>query len=485
MRSVVTVTDQFCGAGGSSIGVTQAKAELRLALNHWRLAVETHNSNFPNAAHDCVDISNCDPRRYPGTDILITSPECTNHSLAKGARRQMQAGLFDGPFDPSTERSRATMWDVPRFAEYHQYRLIIVENVVDARLWRLFDAWLHAMQLLGYEHQIVYFNSMFAPPTPQSRDRMYVVFWQKGQRAPDLAFQPPAQCARCGAVAALQSFKPTKLRNFAWGRYGWRQQYEYVCPTCGQAVRPGFGPAWTAIDWALPIERIGDRKKPLKPNTLARIEAGLRKFGRMPLTVPLDHSQEERTTGYPVTGPLPTQTTRQTLALTMPLLVGNYTPGWTRPVSEPTGTITTSDHHAVVVPPAFITQFYNGSTTNTDVHGPIGTITSNPHHGLVTMPFLASYYNGRDAVHPVTEAMGTVSTVDRHALVQPAGEAEELRVEDCGFRMLAPKEIKRAMAFPDAYVLLGNGREQVRLLGNAVTPPVMEMIFRRCVETLG
>ncbi len=484
MRSVVTVTDQFCGAGGSSIGVAAAGAELRLAMNHWRLAVETHNSNFPNAAHDCVDISGCDPRRYPATDILITSPECTNHSLAKGAQRQTQAGLFDGPFDPSAERSRATMWDVPRFAEQHDYRLIIVENVVDARLWRLFDAWLLAMQLLDYEREIVYFNSMFAPPTPQSRDRMYVVFWKRAGRKPDLAFRPLAHCAKCGPVAAMQSFKATKLRNYTWGRYGKRGQYDYLCPQCGQEVRPGFWPAYTAIDWALPMVRIGDRKKPLKPNTLKRIETGLRKFGRVPVAVPLDYSQEERKLGYPVTGPLPTQTTRQTLALAAPFLVGNYSPGWTRPMSEPLGTITTSDHHAVVTPPAFITQFYNGGTTNTDVHGPIGTITSNPHHGLVTMPFLASYYNGRDAVHPVTEAMGTVSTVDRHALVQPDGDVEDLRVEDCGFRMLVPAEIKKAMAFPDEYVLLGNGREQVRLLGNAVTPPVMEMIFRRCVETL-
>jgi DNA (cytosine-5)-methyltransferase 1 len=97
------------------------------------------------------------------------------------------------------------------------------------------------------------------------------------------------------------------------------------------------------------------------------------------------------------------------------------------------------------------------------------------------MPFLASYYNGREAVHPVSDPMGAVTTVDRHALVVPD---EELRVEDCGFRMIVPKEIKAAMAFPNDYILLGGQREQVRLLGNAVTPPVMTMIFQRCVETL-
>jgi DNA modification methylase len=42
----------------------------------------------------------------------------------------------------------------------------------------------------------------------------------------------------------------------------------------------------------------------------------------------------------------------------------------------------------------------------------------------------------------------------------------------------------RAMAFPDTYVVLGNKRQQVRQFGNAVTPPVMEMLMKRCMETL-
>src|SRR6266516_1712150 len=74
--SDLTVTDQFCGAGGSSLGAKAAGARVVLAMNHWKLAVETHNTNFPETLHDCVDISACDPRRYPRTDILITSPEC-------------------------------------------------------------------------------------------------------------------------------------------------------------------------------------------------------------------------------------------------------------------------------------------------------------------------------------------------------------------------------------------------------------------------
>lgn len=140
-KSYIEVTDQFCGAGGSSQGVRNFSkrigggVEIKLALNHWKQAIETHQTNFPETLHDCTDISACDPRRYPKTHILITSPECTNHSLAKGQKAvKAQLDLFNsGKIDPSAERSRATMWDVCRFAEYHQYECIIVENVVDAR----------------------------------------------------------------------------------------------------------------------------------------------------------------------------------------------------------------------------------------------------------------------------------------------------------------------------------------------------------------
>ena len=193
---MITVTDLFCGAGGSSSGLaTLPGVRVVMAANHWQLAIDSHQRNHPNTDHDSADISQVDPRRFPTTDILWASPECTNHSVAKGIKRQrdLQAqlpGMEDKLPDDAAIRSRATMWDVPRFAEYHQYKAIIIENVVDAARWVQFPAWLLAMELLGYEHEQVWLNSMHAQalgdPAPQSRDRMYVVFWRKGNRRSDL-----------------------------------------------------------------------------------------------------------------------------------------------------------------------------------------------------------------------------------------------------------------------------------------------------------
>ncbi|TXH13766.1 MAG: DNA cytosine methyltransferase [Hyphomicrobiaceae bacterium] len=496
-NSYLTVTDQFCGAGGSSIGAEAAGATLQLALNHWQLAIDTHNTNFPHADHDCTDISACDPRRYRSTDILITSPECTNHSLAKGKKRKWQAQLElfgKVEIDPSEERSRATMWDVPRFAEFHDYRIIIVENVVDARYWRTWDAWLHAMDSLGYDHQIVYLNSMFShlrpqpgmslangDYAPQSRDRMYVVFWKKGNKAPDLEIRPVAWCGRCGRdVEAVQSWKNGRV----WGRYN--KQYIYACPMCAQEVKPYYYAAANAIDWLLPAERIGDRKRPLKERTLARIQKGLEKFAGQAVLVPLAYTHGHDDRAKAVIYPWPTQTGRQDIGVAFPpLLVRNYSLGYSQPVTEPTGAITTQDHHSLVMPPFIMNnQAHNQPTgmdepINTVLTGnhkylvvpppyivemrananarsmgdPLSTIVASAihhhlvippyivemygksnvrsieealstvtagviHQGVAIPPFLAGYY-GSDNVSPVNAAAPTVTTVDRQGLVVP------------------------------------------------------------------
>lgn len=593
-NSYVTVTDQFCGAGGSSLGATLAGAEVKLAMNHWKLAIDTHQSNFQNTHHACTDISACDPRRYPATDILITSPECTNHSLAKGKKRknQNQGSFFEEPLPiEAEERSRATMWDVVRFAEEHSYNIIIVENVVDARLWRLWESWMRAMtdplNGLGYACQVVYLNSMFAHPTPQSRDRMYCVFWKPGNRAPNLDIRPPAYCTKCAKnVEAVQSWKNP---NKPFGKY--RQQYLYLCPVCASRVEPYYYCAANAIDWSLSVERIGDRSRPLKPKTLARIDAGLKKFSQKPVLMGMGAIQHDRdyatdqpfptqttsssfglgvppflvetayshapdnrfkgidetlptqaarqslgfvappfvvnttqrnqdsgfirglqeagftqttaqtmgvvfppflintafTNGnggyiYPVDSALPSQTTRPDFGLAVPpMIVEMWGTSSTSPITDPLAAVVAGgNHHDLLIPPWLMGNYTPG--THRPLNDAIGTITTQDHNSLVVPPpFLTSYYGNGEGNHSILDPAGTVTTVDRQALIQPTAE---IRVEDCGFRMLQPHEIGRAMAFPDTYKVLGNSREKVRQYGNAVTPPVMRLILERCLETL-
>lgn len=531
MSQDVTVTDLFCGAGGSSIGAEAAGARLVMAANHWRLAIETHNTNFPNADHDCADVSQVQPRRYPRTDILIASPECTNHSSAK--TNKARATIWDPKADAAEERSRATMWDVPRFAEAHRYQVVVVENVVEARRWEPFDAWLAAMAALGYQHRAVFLNSMVAHPTPQSRDRMYVVFWRRGNPAPDLDFHPVAYCAEHGDVAAVQSWKNP---NRPFGKY--RAQYVYRCPVCAAVALPYAWPAAAAIDWDLPAPRIGDRKTALADATMRRIQAGLARYGSSAIVQAAGHTYERA--GYyrtwPTWAPLGTQTTtiqhglvvetayagrgdddksrsaieplrtltaQQTQALlvtmrgTSPAAVGSTA----APVMAPAGPQTTQRHDGLVVPlrthgtaePAvaapvptivagnaghalLVRNYSGGANLTTPVEEPTGTVTGVDHHAL-----LVDYHGSGKPwqARPVAAPMGTVETVDRRALLEPS-----VAIEDCGFRMLEPHEIGRAMAFGDDYRVLGNKRDRVRQYGNAVTPPVMSLILGRVIKSL-
>ena len=566
---MLTMTDLFCGAGGSSTGAIEVPGvSVRLAANHWSLAVETHNANHPDTDHLQADISQTDPRYVPSTDLLWASPECTQHSRARGTKRHRQPDLFGETLpDEAVERSRATMWDVVRFTEVHGYRAVIVENVVEVLDWSsahgvrggLFEAWLMAMHSMGYRHRIVSLNSMHAQalglPAPQSRDRVYVVFWREKDQAPDLdgMLRPPAWCPSCEAVVRpIQAFKRPDARA---GRY--RAQYVYRCPqvSCRNlVVEPGWLPAASIIDWTNPGVRIGDRSRPLAEKTMARIRAGIERYW-LPLIVeaagntydsadprhprhgqvgaymrawPADDplrtvhtTMSKGLVSHPLLVPVEgregkaaasaehvarTMTTRNETGVALPPMVAELRGGGStaRPAGDPLATVTASgNHHALLM-----TNTHTNRARTVGEPAPTMTTATGGGHALV-MPY---YGNGRTA--PASEALSTVTTLHRHGLVMRMNNArgdasgylstptsEPVRtltaaghqalltgpttdVDDVYFRMLEPSEIKRAMAFPAEYRMLGTRREQVRLSGNAVTPPAARDLVGAVVEAI-
>lgn len=192
------------------------------------------------------------------------------------------------------------------------------------------------------------------------------------------------------------------------------------------------------------------------------------------------------------------------MAVPPPLLVStNYYDDRCIPVDgQPAGTQTTQTKWGVCVP-AFLSRQYGGYDRPTALDEAAGTITTQDHHALIGLPdmpqsgemaaysaliapesiqaFMAYYYGSLNA-SGMDEALGTVTTVDRAALVNVP--ASGIDVNDCTFRMLQPHEIQAAMAFPGSYVVLGNKRDQVKQLGNAVTPPVMALLLERAVASL-
>ncbi|BCW61881.1 DNA cytosine methyltransferase [Arthrobacter sp. StoSoilB22] len=507
----LTVTDMFCGAGGSSTGLSNVPGiQVKTAMNHWARAIETHNTNHPEVDHVCADIQQVDPEFISTTDMLWASPECTNHSVAKGKKRvTRQTALFGEKLpDEAAIKSRATMWDVPRFAEIHDYKIIITENVVDAAKWLMFDAWLLAMKSLGYDHHIVYMNSMHAQlgglPAPQSRDRMYVMFWKQGNAKPDFdKLRPLAYCPSCDeTVRALQVFKKPNER---WGRY--RAQYNYRCPkvSCrNRIVEPGWLPASEAIDWSIDGQRIGDREKPLADKTMARIRAGLEKYGRGPLHLEAAGNTYDSASagrggdyfriwpteepfrtlhgsaskglvidavrGAPIIShtddPFRTQTTSYTRGLLIP--VEGRLGKEAQHIGQPMRTQTTRNETALLMP-------YYGSSKPQAMNKPIGTLTTVDRYAMITL-------RGQNAPKDVYDPLDTfAANGNHHALMGVNPPA----VEDCTFRMLEPHEVTWGMAFPKDYTMTGTKREMVKQAGNAVCPPNARDLGMIAAESLG
>lgn len=431
---MITVSDFFAGAGGSSTGMTQIPGvQVRIAANHWQTAIDIHNANHQDTDHAVVDLHEERPSFFPRTDVGWFSPECTKWSQANGSNLpSIEEGLFEDPLSDDVKlRSRLLMFDVLKFIEYHRYRLVVVENVVDiatqAKYRTAWTVWRQELRALGYRWRVVSLNSMhaqtFGLPAPQSRDRIYIVAWPEGEPAPDLdkIVRPRAYCPRCDVVAeSVQSWKPGR----EVGRY--RQAYLYHCRTCNKPVEPGWLPAATVIDWTLPGERIGDREKPLAPKTLDRIAAGIARYWG-PLVVegggntydasdpkhPHHGDPEAYYRAWPMLEALRTLHTTNTKALAVP--VEGRDGKEALPVDVPMRTQTTRAETAL----AFIAEFY-GTSVARGVDQPASTFTAGGnHHGLVQHAFVTQFRERERDLDPFSEPLRTiVADGANHAVVQ-------------------------------------------------------------------
>lgn len=469
----LSLMDWFCGAGGSSQGAHAVPGvEVTRAANHWARAIESHAANFPTVDHYRGDIREAPIERWPVTDIFWASPECPQWSNARGKKRDfdtsLQPALF-GETAPSeeVERSRALMEEVPLYLRGVQDRgaLVlagVVENVVDVRAWDQWDRWLGEIRKLGYLTRVIAINSMHANPVrthraPQSRDRLYVAYWHRSiGRTPDWNkwLRPPAWCPTCEEwVRAVQVFKQP---GRDMGRY--RQQYVYRCPrtACRNSViEPEVLPAAVAIDWNLPGQRIGDRAKPLAPKTIARIEAGLRKFARPfifesrscagdrpadepmtpqfsmpskaiaypPLIVPAGGTWREEATS--VAEPMPTRTTRENDGVAVPPFLVPLRSGRNRVIradTEPLATIVADgSNHGLAIPPLLVPVEGRDNKDATPADAPMRTQTARNETGLAWLPFIAELRGGSSDARPVTDALATVTASgNHHGLVAPA-----------------------------------------------------------------
>ncbi|AXS82923.1 DNA cytosine methyltransferase [Marinobacter sp. Arc7-DN-1] len=166
---MLTFADLFCGGGFGARGAVAAGAQPILAVDAWEIATETYKSNFPTAKVLCSPIEDIAPQELAANyrpDVLLTSPECTSHSIARGAK-------------PGCEQSKETAIGIIPWIDAMKSRWLIVENVNRMKKWGRHKELISAIQSHGYQVNDLVLNAADFG-VPQSRKRMFLVCDREG-----------------------------------------------------------------------------------------------------------------------------------------------------------------------------------------------------------------------------------------------------------------------------------------------------------------
>jgi DNA (cytosine-5)-methyltransferase 1 len=402
-KKTITAVDLFCGSGGSSTGLIQACEAMGLdvdllAVNHWDLAIATHSTNHPKMKHLCTGVDQVDPRQLvrdgvikQRINLLWASPECQHHSIARGGK-------------PIKDQSRATAWCVLRWCEALYIDTVIIENVKEFQSWgpigangrplkskkgETFLAFINSLKSLGYGVDYRVLNAAdYGDPT--SRERLFIIA-RRGNKAVTFPEPTHAPKDRLKATAQHSLFHRKPLRPYRTAR--------------------------EIIDWEIQGESIFSRKRPLSPNTLARIFAGLKRYCGLEFIVPQfgeREGQQPRT--HSVDAPLPAVTSHGAGALVQPFIVELRNNCDARELDKPLSTVAASgNHHALCQP--FVIGQQSGAAPRS-VEKPLPTISTDGAISLV-QPFLIPH-QGNGSTRSIDRPLQTITTQARGiALVQP------------------------------------------------------------------
>jgi DNA (cytosine-5)-methyltransferase 1 len=387
MARKMLVADLLCGAGGSSTGAQRALKELGLemelvCLNHWPTAIETHSRNHPEARHYVQDIATVRPHLIVPEgylDLLMASPTCTHHSVARGGK-------------PTSDQQRSDPWHIITWLTELKVKRIIIENVwefigwgpvdpktgkpIASRKGEYFNAWIETIRRLGFEPE-----------------------WRK------------LNAADYGDATTRQRFilmARSDGRKVHWPMPTHRKRDEVNSDLFSDA-QP-WRPAREIIDWDIKGRSIFNRKKPLAPKTLARIYAGALKFGwPEPYIVVLRNHM----TAQGMDVPIPTVAARGNhIALVEPVIVSprhGMDGAGPRPrgVEQPLPTITAGGSQVGVAEPVIVNM--KGQSKATSASEPLPTQTAHAGHLYAAEPFvMAPGSNG--APRTSDEPLPTITT---------------------------------------------------------------------------
>ena len=177
--------DLFCGGGLGARGAVMAGCVPVLAVDGWDVASDTYRENFPSAVVHTSRIQKLDPRmlaKRHTIDILLTSPECTNHSPAKGSA-------------PRSESSRELALTSLEWVKAFRPRWVVLENVPQMRSWKRYDEIVAGLKQLDYAvREEVACATEFG--VPQARRRLFIVADNKREPLPIRRSKPTTKTVR-------------------------------------------------------------------------------------------------------------------------------------------------------------------------------------------------------------------------------------------------------------------------------------------------
>jgi len=476
---VLNTVDLFCGAGGASTGMEEALSRRKLkhrgiAINHWKVAVETMKRNHSDIDTKCMSMEAAVPGDLvPGrrVHLLWASPSCTHFSRALGGK-------------PRDNQLRAQPELVFTWLDQLYVEQMIIENVPELEEWgplnadgtpnkklkgACFKAWVNGIKARGYD-----------------------VDWKV------------VNCADYGDATTRKRFFLKAVKKGLGMKIRWPE------PT--YAEKPyGKLKKWRGVKECLDLSDTGksifNRKKPLSKNTLRRIIVGLRKFNGLDFQLDMlgsSNGKEDHTRVRQLELPLPTQHAGgNRTAIVRPFIVKLRNHENAESIDEPCSTITTSGAHHMLCSPMVVDCYGHGCKVR-DLQEPIGTQCTHDRFAMVT-PLIIGQQSCA-AARPATEPCPTVATAGAIQvatpvildMIRPGGSdsgkvrssdvplqtittcdamqgvfpmLEDGRLLDIRIRMLKPSELAAAHSFPKDYILTGNRGEQVKQIGNSV--PVM------------
>ena len=396
--------DLFCGAGGTSTGVTKARlfgeqcAKVVACVNHDANAIASHQANHPDTLHFTEDIRTLElsplvahlqkvQKKYPDAYVVLwASLECTNFSKAKGGQ-------------PRDADSRTLAEHLFRYIEALNPDYIQIENVEEFMCWGALDEngkpvskdqgsdylrWVRNVCGYGYHFDWRILNAAdFGAYT--SRKRFFGQFAKNGL---PIAFphQTHAKSAECSAV----------LDNLFPGQYQpWK-------------------PVREVLDLNDDGESIFAKKKPLCEKTLERIYAGLVKFvagGKKQHEAWIlkykSMNKDNHHNAPSIDEPCPTVACQNRLGLVKCQFLSKQfsgdPSGKNIGIEQPAGTVTCKDHHA------FVTAYY-GNGYNVGIDEPAPTVTTKDRLSIVSPEFIVNYrFNNTGS--SVNEPAPTICTV--------------------------------------------------------------------------